>query len=108
MAREDARIVVAEQVHALRQLPYGALRAKGFAAPEIERVSGLEGQPLRRETRVAVWGEGPDEQVLIVVRVCRDTRLGRLRALAEDLVVATPDGRMVRHASLSQVPRPGR
>jgi hypothetical protein len=93
-------------VHALRQLPYSELRARAVAKPETEAVAGLAGEPLRRQTRVSMWGEGDDEQVLIVVRVDRDTFFGRLRALAEELLVATPDGRMVRHGSLSELRRP--
>ena len=97
---------MAERVHALRHLPYAELRALAEAPPVVERVQGLAGEPLRRQTRVACWGAGPDEQILIVVRVERDTFFGRLRPLAEALLVATPDGRMKSHASLSELRRP--
>lgn len=93
---DDARILVQEKVHELRHTAYAVLRAEARRRPVWERVVGLGGEPMRRRTAIAQLGRGADEELAIAVQVYRDTPIGRLNPLAEDLVIATPDGEMQR------------
>ena len=80
-------------MHELRQLPYPELRARAGREPEVEQVEGMGGEPFRRRTAIERATRGGEEELRILVQVHRG-RLGRLNPLAEELIVATPDGEM--------------
>jgi len=92
---EDARFLATEQLHALRHTPYRELRARAGGHPEVEDIAWLSGQHFRRRTTITRVPWTSDEQLRIVVRVDDGSLWGRLNPLADDLVLATPDGEMV-------------
>lgn len=93
--QEDARLLAAERIHELRQLPYGELRRKAEDDAEVEELSGLSGERYRRHTSIKRLHRGGEEELHIKVRVDDGSLLGRLDPLADDLIIATPDGEMV-------------
>lgn len=99
--QDDARLLLAEQVHALRHTSYSALRRQADEKARLEPVAGLSGEPFVRRTCIGHWGTGEDEELRILVQVYRAGRLGRLRPLAEQLLQAMPDGEMVGEYTLA-------
>ncbi|WP_133411967.1 hypothetical protein [Vallicoccus soli] len=85
----DAHLLLAAHVHALAQLPYGALLARSGSAVR-ELVDGLDGTAYVRCTRVVRERRGGEEQVRLVVDVAPPGGA----AVAEEVLVATPDGRV--------------
>jgi hypothetical protein len=63
--RDDARLLAAERLHALRHMPYAELRARAGRGAEVEDVAAPSGERFHRRTSV------------------------------KRLVLATPDGDMV-------------
>jgi hypothetical protein len=93
--QDDARLLATEQLHALRQLPYAELRARADRDTQVEDVTALSGEPYQRRTSVKRLTRGGEEELRITVQVTTGSLLGRLDLLAEQIVVATPDGEMV-------------
>jgi len=91
---DDAELLVAERLHELRQLPFAALASR---AHEVEEVSGTEGRRYQRVTSIKRRGE--DLRILVQVR--KPSRFGRLNPLAEEMVIATPEGEMVGEYTLA-------
>ena len=98
---DDAHLLVAERVHALRQVRYGDLRERAGRDAEVEYVSGPDGERNERRTSVQRGTRGVAEELRILVQVQRGGRFGRLNPLAEELVVATPDGDMTGEYTLA-------
>jgi hypothetical protein len=92
--REDARLLAIERLHALRRCPYAALRERADRVAEVEEVTGPTGERLERRTSVKRLWRGGAEELAVCVQVRAPTLLGRLSPLAEELVIATPDGQM--------------
>ena len=99
---EDARFLAAEQLHVLRHTPYRQLRARAGCHTEVESIAGLSGDHFRRRTSIARVPWTSYEQLRIVVRVDDGSLWGWLKPLAEELVLATPDGEMVSDHALPQ------
>jgi hypothetical protein len=93
--RDDAQLLLAERVHALRQASYGELRGRAGAEPEVEEVSGPSGDRFRRRTSVKRFERGGQEELLVTVRVDDGSLLTRWNPLAEEMVHVGPDGEMV-------------
>ncbi len=93
--QEDAGLLVAERLHALRHVPYDDLVRRAARPAEVEEVRGTSGERLRRRTTVARHTRGGQEELRVTVQVTRGSWLGRLNPLAEEAVLATPDGEMV-------------
>ncbi len=91
----DARLLAAEKMHELRHTPYPELLGKAGAPAEVEVVNGPDGGRFRRRTRIKRFTRAGQEELAITVRVDRGTLLGGMNPLAEELVLATPDGEMV-------------
>ena len=92
--QEDARLLAAERVHALRQLSFDELRARAESGAEVEQLAGVSGGRFRRRTTVKRFTRDGREELRVVVAVDRGGLRGRLNPLAEELIVATPDGEM--------------
>jgi hypothetical protein len=109
--RGDAELLVAARVHELRHVGYEELRRRADRDPDVEQISGLDGKRYRRRTRVKRSSDG-DQEELGAARprlVLRGGRLRRLNPLAEQLLIATPDGEMVGDYTLASEgndPRP--
>lgn len=93
--RDDARLLAVERLRELRQCPYAALRERADRVEEVEEVTGPSGERFERRTSVKRLWRGGAEELAVCVQVRTPTLLGRLRPLAEELVIATPDGEMV-------------
>src|SRR5512134_3309647 len=93
--REDARLLAVERLHALRQCSYAALGERADGVAEVEEVTGPSGERFERRTSIKRLWRGGAEELAVCVQVRAPTLLGRLRPLAEELVIATPDGEMV-------------
>src|SRR4051812_6681842 len=91
--QEDARILAAEQVHALRRLPYADLAARAKYRADVGTILGLSGDRYRRRTSIRRIGSGERERLRILVSVDRGTLLGRLDPLAEEMVLRIPTAR---------------
>src|SRR4051794_25805164 len=98
---EDARLLAAERLDSLRAMSYEELVARAARDTEVESVTGLSGETYRRRTSVKRMGSGEREQLRIIVSVDAGTLRGRLDPLAEELVIATPDGEMVGEYTLA-------
>jgi hypothetical protein len=92
---DDARLLAAERLHDLRQLPYARLRDRADRDAEIEQVAGLSGDAFRRRTAVKHFVRGGEEELRVTIQVTRASPLGWLCPLAEEVVTATSDGEMV-------------
>jgi hypothetical protein len=92
---DDARLLAAERLHDLRQLPYSRLRERAERDAEIEQVAGMAGEAFRRRTTVKRFVHAGEEELRVTIQVTRASLLGRLNPLAEEVVTATPDGQMV-------------
>ncbi len=93
--QDDADLLVAEQLHALRQEPYAELYARADRAPQVEDVAGSSGDAFQRRTTVKRFTRGGEEGLHITVQITKGSRLGRLNPLAVEVVIATSDGEMV-------------
>ena len=93
--RDDAQLLAAERVHALRQLPYETLRGSAERGAQVERVAGLSGQGYERRTTVKRFSRGGIDELRITVQVSSGSWLGRLNPLAEEAILMGPDGEMV-------------
>ena len=91
---DDAQLLVAERVHELRHAGYEELRRRAGTDPEVEDVSGLDGKPYKRRTSVKRMSRDGGEELRVRVSVVGRGRLARLNPLAEQVVLATPDGEM--------------
>ncbi len=91
----DARLLAAERMHAVRHTPFPELLGKAGAPAEVEVVTGPDGAQFRRRTKIRRFRRAGQEELAITVRVDRGTFFGGLNPLAEELVLATPDGEMV-------------
>jgi hypothetical protein len=98
---DDAELLVAERVHQLRHLGYDELRRRSGAATEVEDVSGPDGKRYERRTSVKRISRGGGEELQVHVSVVGGGRLSRLNPLAEELLLATPDGEMVGEYTLA-------
>jgi hypothetical protein len=98
---DDAHVIAAERVHALRQLAYDELRARAGRAPEVEDVTGPDGGRYRSRVSVQRGTRGGQEELRLLVQVHRPGRFNRLNPLAEELIVATPDGEMTGEYTLA-------
>jgi hypothetical protein len=92
--RDDARILAAERVHSLRQLAYAELRSQS-GDTQVEDVAGSSGQPFKRRTTIKRHSRGGQEDLRILVQVDNGSWRSRLNPLAEELILATPNGEMV-------------
>jgi hypothetical protein len=92
---DDAQLLVAERVHDLRQAGYEELRRRANAGVEVEQVSGPEGERYERRTSVKRGSRGGEEELRLHISVLRGGRLARLNPLAEEVLLATPDGEIV-------------
>jgi hypothetical protein len=93
--REDARLLAVERLHALRQCSYAALGERADRVAAVEEVTGPSGERFERRTSVKRLWRGGAEELAVCVQVRAPTLLGRLSPLAEELVIATPEGGMV-------------
>lgn len=93
--REDAKLLAAERIRELRQISYAELRDRADRGDQVEEVDGRSGARLRRTTSISARSRGGEDELAILVRVDEGSLLGRLSPLAEDLVLATPDGELV-------------
>lgn len=94
--QDDADLIAAAHVHALRQVPYAELRRRAETGDStVDEVTGLSGARFQRRTDVQRHDRRDGEQVRILVQVDDGTSAGRLQPLAEDLLIATPDGTTV-------------
>jgi hypothetical protein len=98
---DDAQILAAERVHELRQTPYAEMRERAGRDPEVEYVDGPDGGRYERRTSIQRGTRGGAEELRILVQVQRGGRFGRLNPLAEELVIATPDGEMTGEYTLA-------
>src|SRR5690242_5367991 len=98
---DDAQLILAERVHALRQLPYDALRERAGGAPEVEDAAGPGGERYRSRISVQRGTRGGRAELRILVQVHRPGRFNRANPLAEELIVATPDGEMTGEYTLA-------
>jgi hypothetical protein len=98
---DDAQLIAAERVHALRQLPYAELRKRAGGAPGVEDVAGTDGERYRSRVSVQRGTRGGQEELRILVQVHRPSRFNRLDPLAEELIVASPDGEMTGEYTLA-------
>jgi hypothetical protein len=98
---DDAQLIAAERVHALRQTPYVELRGRAGGAPEVEDSSGPDGGRYRSRVSIQRGTRGGQEELRILVQVHRPGRFNRLDPLAEELVIATPDGEMTGEYTLA-------
>jgi hypothetical protein len=64
-------------------------------------VVGLSGHRFVRRTRVTRSQRGGSEELRVLVQVAEDKRGAGLDPLAEELIVATPDGEMVGEYTLA-------
>jgi hypothetical protein len=99
--QEDARLLAVARLHALRALPYAALRARAARPAEVELVRALSGVTYRRRTAVKRFRRRGDEELRITIQVTTGGLLGRLNPLAEEVVLALPDGQMVGEYTLA-------
>jgi len=67
----------------------------------VEYVSGPDGERYERRTSVRRGTRGRAEELRILVQVQRGGRFGRLNPLAEELILATPDGEMTGEYTLA-------
>jgi hypothetical protein len=95
---DDAQLLLAEHVHALRELPYAELRDRG---DEVVHVSGPSGERYVRRTRVVRAKRGSGEELRVLVQVDDGTRAGRLDPLAEELLLVGPEGEMLGEYTLA-------
>ena len=89
---EDAGLIAAGRIHELRQEPYAALRARSSASWQVKDVTGPDGQPYKLRTKTTLLPRSGDEELRIIVRVDRGTLLTRLNPLADEVIIATPEG----------------
>ncbi len=92
--QEDAGLLLAARLHELRHTPYAQLVERAARPTEVEEVQGTSGEAYERRTSVARHTRGGGEELRITVQVARGSLLGRLNPLAEEVVLATPDGEM--------------
>lgn len=95
--RDDAELLLAEQVHALRYTPYEELRRRAGEGTRVEDVETLSGTTMARRTRVTAR----DGELQVLVQVDDGTPAGRLDPLAEELVVVGPEGDMLGEYTLA-------
>ena len=95
--RDDAELLLAEQVHALRYTPYEELRRRAGEGTRVEDVETLSGTTMARRTKVTAR----DGELQVLVQVDDGTPSGRLDPLAEELVVVGPEGDMVGEYTLA-------
>lgn len=69
----------------------------------MQELTDLSGERLVRRTTVRRFERGGQEELRVTVRVDDGSRLGRLDPLAEDAVIATPDGQVVGDSTLASV-----
>jgi hypothetical protein len=100
--REDAALLGAARVHDLRHTPYAELRDAARRPPDVEQVRGPSGEAFERRTSIRRFTRGGQEELRIAVRVTsgRSWR-SRLDPLAEEVVLATPDGEMTGEHTLA-------
>ena len=98
---DDAQLLLAERVHDLRHVGYAELRRRADGDTEVEGVSGPDGKRYERRTSVKRASRGGEEELRIHVSVVGGGRLSRLNPLAEQLLLATPDGEMVGEYTLA-------
>ena len=98
---EDAGLIAAGRLHELRQETYAALRARSSASWLVNDVAGPDGVPYKLRTRIKRFRWNGDEELRIVIRVDRGTLLSRLNPLADELIIATPDGEFVGEYTLA-------
>ncbi|MBV9681765.1 MAG: hypothetical protein JO286_14880 [Solirubrobacterales bacterium] len=98
---DDAQLLVAERVHDLRHVGYEELRRRADTETEVEDVSGLEGKRYKRRTSVKRMSREGAEELRVHVSVVGLGRLARLNPLAEQVLLATPDGEMVGEYTLA-------
>lgn len=91
---DDAQLLIAERVHELRHAGYEELRRRAATDVEVEDVSGLDGTPYKRRTAVKRMSRDGAEELRVHASVVGRGRLARLNPLAEQVVLATPDGEM--------------
>jgi hypothetical protein len=93
--RDDARVLAAARVSELRRVSFDELCSHADSDPQqVEQIAGASGWPYRRRTSIKRLSRG-GEELRILVQVDNGTRLGRLNPLAEEVILATPDGEMV-------------
>ncbi len=85
----------------MRHTPYPELRSKAGAPAEVEVVSGPDGARFRRRTTIKRFTRSGHEELAITVRVDDGTFFGGLNPLAEELVLATPDGEILGHYTMA-------
>jgi hypothetical protein len=90
--QEDARLLLADRLHALRQEPYDRLLARAARDEEVEAAPGPSGGDYRLRTRVQRRTHGGEELLGIRIRVDDGSFLGKLNPLAETTVSTGPDG----------------
>jgi hypothetical protein len=100
-AADDARRLALERLRALGEASYAELGERADRAEEVEHVTGASGERLERRTSVKRLWRGGAEELAVCVQVRTPTLLGRLRPLAEELAIATPDGGMVRDDTMA-------
>jgi hypothetical protein len=89
---EDAGLIAAERIHELRQVSYAALRARSSTSCLVKDVTGPDGQPYKLRTNITLLQRSGDEELRIVIRVDRGTLLTRLNPLADEVIIAAPEG----------------
>jgi hypothetical protein len=99
---DDAGLLAAAQLHALRQLRHDELVRRAGSGWADEEVAALSGATYRRRTRIL---RGSDGRLHIRILVDDGTRRGSLRPLAEEIVHVMPDGHFLREQPVPSAPR---
>ncbi len=99
--REDAELIAAERLHELRQEPYAGLRDRSSASGLVEDVTGPDGKRYKLRTKITRVQRSGNEELRIVIRVDRGTLLSRLNPLADETIIATPDGEFLGEYTLA-------
>ena len=94
--------LLAEHLHAPRQLPTTSCAGRAKGPPRSSRSSGCRALASARRTKITRHrSDGPDgERLRILISVDDDSRRQRLNPLAEELIIATPDGEFTRESTL--------
>ncbi|MBV9335391.1 MAG: hypothetical protein JO262_00975 [Solirubrobacterales bacterium] len=98
---DDAHLLLTERLHDLRHAGYEELLRRADSDTEVEDVTGLDGKRYQRRTSVKRVSRGSAEELRVHVSVVRRGRLARLNPLAEQVLLATPDGEMVGEYTLA-------
>jgi hypothetical protein len=92
--RDAARLVAAERVGELRGLSFAELLSQADSDPQqVEEIAMFDGR-YRRRTSIKRLSRG-GEDLRILIQVDNGTRLGQRNPLAEEVILATPDGELV-------------